>query len=105
MEPDKISARELAELLQSHNPPVTVIDVRDKARFAAGHVPGALHIPLAKLESETPELPKEHLIVTYCGGGTSGPKGAALLAAAGYTTKVMEGFRAWQAQGLPVEAE
>lgn len=105
MNPEKITAKELAALLQGGSRQVTVVDVRDKARFAAGHVPGALHIPLAKLGEKKDELPKDHLIITYCGGGVSGPKGAALLAEAGFNAKVMEGFRAWQSQGLPVETE
>lgn len=105
MEPDKISAQKLADMLQAGTKRVTVIDVRDKERFDAGHVPGAVNIPLEEIEAGNFELPKDQLIVTYCGGGTSGPKGAELLANAGYTTRVMEGFRPWQAQELPIETK
>ena len=42
-------------------------------------------------------LPKDRLIVTYCGGGTSGVAAANILADNGFNARVMEGFRAWQA--------
>lgn len=99
---ERISAADLAAMLEQNPEGVVVIDVRDKERYAAGHVPGAVHIPLAKLMEATPELPRNRTIVTYCGGGTSGPKAAEFLAQRGYDVRVMEGFRAWQAAGLPV---
>jgi hypothetical protein len=45
---------------------VTVIDVRDMASFDAGHITGAKHIPLARIEGEVQYLPKDKPIVTYC---------------------------------------
>jgi 3-mercaptopyruvate sulfurtransferase SseA len=45
---------------------VTVIDVRDADSYIAGHIPGALHIPLARVEGEIPYLPKGKPIVFYC---------------------------------------
>ena len=45
---------------------VTVIDVRDQTSFEASHIPGALHIPLARIEGEVQYLPKGKPIVTYC---------------------------------------
>jgi hypothetical protein len=45
---------------------VTIIDVRDGGAFAASHIPGALHIPLARIDAEAPSLPKGKPIVTYC---------------------------------------
>lgn len=45
---------------------ITVIDVRDETSFEASHVPGALHIPLARIEGEIDKLPKNKPIVTYC---------------------------------------
>lgn len=45
---------------------VTIIDVRDADAFLASHIPGALHIPLARVDGEVPYLPKEKPIVTYC---------------------------------------
>ncbi|MGZ4810064.1 MAG: rhodanese-like domain-containing protein [Thermoanaerobaculia bacterium] len=45
---------------------VTVIDVRDAQSYLAGHIPGALHIPMTRLDGEVPYLPKDKPIVTYC---------------------------------------
>ena len=45
---------------------VTIIDVRDADAFLASHIPGALHIPLARVEGEVQYLPKAKPIVTYC---------------------------------------
>lgn len=45
---------------------VTVIDVRDLSSYTSGHIPNALHIPLARIEGEIAYLPKDKPIVTYC---------------------------------------
>ena len=45
---------------------VTVIDVRDADSYIAAHIPGSLHIPLARIEGEIQYLPKGKPIVTYC---------------------------------------
>jgi hypothetical protein len=42
------------------------IDVRDADAYAAGHIAGAYHIPLAVLESQVSFLPRGKLLVTYC---------------------------------------
>jgi hypothetical protein len=61
-------ARIAAEDLRSkfNRGDVTVIDVRDAGSYAAGHIAGAIHIPLARIEGEIPYLPKGKGIVTYC---------------------------------------
>jgi rhodanese-related sulfurtransferase len=47
---------------------VTVLDVRPPEEFAAGHVPGALNIPLHELQRRLAELPKRKEVVAYCRG-------------------------------------
>jgi len=42
------------------------VDVRSHQAFAAGHIPGALHIPLADIEARLGELDKAEWIITYC---------------------------------------
>lgn len=43
----------------------TIIDVRGAAEYAAGHVPGALHIPADELPRRLAEIPRERPVVTY----------------------------------------
>lgn len=47
---------------------VTVIDVRPPDEFQAGHLPGAVNIPLMELSRRLNELPASHQIVAYCRG-------------------------------------
>lgn len=60
---ERITAHELMARLEDEN--VTIIDVRARDRYEAAHVPGAIHIPVGDIKNEVPQLPKEHLIVTY----------------------------------------
>jgi rhodanese-related sulfurtransferase len=54
------------------NPDVTFVDVLSRQAYAAGHIPGALNIPLAELaDRAAAELPDpSRRIVVYCGGPT-----------------------------------
>lgn len=45
---------------------VTIIDTRDPTSFAQGHIPGAILIPMASIQTEIPNLPKNKPIVAYC---------------------------------------
>ena len=47
---------------------VTVLDVRPAEEYRAGHIPGALSVPLAELKKRLAELPKHREIVAYCRG-------------------------------------
>ena len=47
---------------------VTVIDVRPAAEFDAGHLPGAISMPLDELERRLPDLPTDREVVAYCRG-------------------------------------
>lgn len=45
---------------------VTIIDVRDADSYIAGHIPGAMQIPLARIEGEVGYFPRGKPILTYC---------------------------------------
>jgi rhodanese-related sulfurtransferase len=47
---------------------VTVVDVRPRQEFEAGHIPGALSMPLAELKKRLRDLPKDRDVVAYCRG-------------------------------------
>ncbi|MBE1589302.1 ArsR/SmtB family transcription factor [Nonomuraea angiospora] len=61
-----VTADELASRLA--DPGTLVVDVRPAADYAAGHVPGAISLPMAELRERLDELPGERQIVAYCGG-------------------------------------
>lgn len=86
---------------------VTILDVRPEDEFAMGHIPGALNVPLAVLESRLGELPASREIVAYCRGPycVLSFDAVAALRARGYLVRRLEdGFPEWKAAGLPVEA-
>ncbi|MFZ5480835.1 MAG: rhodanese-like domain-containing protein [Myxococcota bacterium] len=63
---------------------VMVLDVRSPEEFAAGHIDGAVNVPLAAIEADPRRIPLDRPIVTACGkGGGRSAGAAALLAAAG----------------------
>jgi rhodanese-related sulfurtransferase/DNA-binding transcriptional ArsR family regulator len=85
---------------------VTVIDVRPAEEYRAGHIPGAISVPLAALERHLAELPKGQEIVAYCRGPycVLAIQAVETLRARGYQAIRMEhGVQEWQALGLPVE--
>lgn len=87
---------------------VTLIDVRDAGSFLQAHIPGALQIPLARIDGETPYLPKGKLIVTYCTCPAEESSGQAvqILAYRGITSAAAleGGLEAWQRRGYPMGA-
>jgi rhodanese-related sulfurtransferase/DNA-binding transcriptional ArsR family regulator len=85
---------------------VTVLDVRPPEEFAAGHVPGAVNIPLAELEAHLRELDPEQEVVAYCRGPhcVLAFDAVARLREKGLKARRMEdGFPEWKQAGLPVE--
>lgn len=85
---------------------VTVLDVRPAEEYAAGHVPGAINIPLAELEKRLAELGKDQEIVAYCRGPhcVLAYDAVARLREKGLKARRMEdGYPEWKTAGLPVE--
>jgi len=84
---------------------IVLVDVRGHNEYAAGHVPGALHVPLGELAGRAGELPKDRTLALFCGGGTRSRIAMSVLRRAGFTRLVDQGggFAAHLAAGLPVE--
>jgi rhodanese-related sulfurtransferase len=84
-----------------------ILDVREDDEWAAGHAPGAIHIPLGDLPSRLAELAKAgegagSMAVTCRGGGRSS-QAVAWLTQQGYDVANLEGgMKAWQAAGKPM---
>ena len=85
---------------------VTVIDTRPPEEFAAGHLPGALSLPLRELKRRLRELPRNQAIVAYCRGAycVLSYEAVAALRQRGFTAfRLEDGYPEWKAAGLPVE--
>jgi rhodanese-related sulfurtransferase/DNA-binding transcriptional ArsR family regulator len=83
-----------------------VIDLRPADEFEAGHIAGALSIPLPELEARLAELPGDVEIVAYCRGPycAMSPQAVATLERAGRRARRLEdGYPEWRLAGLPVE--
>lgn len=83
---------------------VPLIDVREVDEFAAGHVPGAVNIPMSVIGGRLDELPDGAFDVICAVGGRSGRVAEALEARGYDVTNVDGGTNGWVAAGYPVEA-
>lgn len=98
----QISVKALHEM--GDNAPV-VIDVRAPYEWSEGHIPGAIHIPLAELPSRVAELAAAGTpIAVHCRGGGRSSIAASILRSHGVASvkNVTEGYDGWAAAGLPV---
>ena len=85
---------------------VTVIDTRPPEEFAAGHLPGAINLPLSVLKRRLRELPRDQEIVAYCRGQycVLSYEAVAELRRRGFRAfRLEDGYPEWKAAGLPVE--
>ena len=85
---------------------VTVLDVRPPEEYAAGHVPGAVNVPLKDLARRLKQLPRTQEIVAYCRGPhcVLAFEAVARLREKGFRARrLQDGFPEWREAGLPVE--
>ncbi len=85
---------------------VTLVDVRPADEYAAGHIPGAVSIPVPELRRRLGELPRDREVVAYCRGRYCmfSLDAVTLLRQHGYRARrAHEGLPDWKAAGLPVE--
>ena len=98
-----ISATELRRRLRSGD--VLLIDVRPEAEFRAGHIAGALSVPLEQLGHRLRKIPKDRPLVAYCRGPycVLAVEAAERLRRRGYAVRCFaDGFPGWKADGHPV---
>jgi rhodanese-related sulfurtransferase len=73
----------------------TLLDVRSPAEFAAGHLDGAVLVPVDELGARLAEVPRDRPVVVYCRSGGRSARAAALLAAAGYEVHDLGAMASW----------
>lgn len=85
--------------------PVPVLDVREDDEWAAGHIDGAVHIPLSELPARIGDLPEGQTLVVCKVGGRSG-QAVNYLAQQGYeVVNLAGGMMGWAAAGRPMVSE
>lgn len=85
-----------------------VLDVRPAAEYSAGHLPGAVHIPLPDLAERLAELPVEREIIAYCRGRycVLAHDAVRLLTAHGRRARrATDGLLEWRLAGLPIQVD
>ena len=108
-----IRTPESRQLVQS-DPKAVVIDVRPANQFAAGHLPGALNIPVDQMESRAATLPKDKTLLLYESGKSAASDVCAVSRAAarillthgfdyGKVKVYQDGLAGWEMARLPVE--
>jgi rhodanese-related sulfurtransferase len=103
-EAQPVGMDELLGRLRDRN--IVVLDTRPAAEFAAGHISGALSVPLEELQQRLRKLPKNKEYVAYCRGPycVYADRAVEILRAHGRRARrMLEGFPEWKAAGLPVE--
>lgn len=99
----QITVAQLRERLGSDA--ITVIDVRGRTEWEAGHLPGVANIPLGLLPDRLDELPARGPLVLQCETGSRSAIAASLLKARGRgdVANLEGGFAAWRRAGYPIE--
>jgi rhodanese-related sulfurtransferase/DNA-binding transcriptional ArsR family regulator len=105
---DDAEAIPIGELLKrARSKEVVILDARPASEYAAGHIPGAISIPVDDLSRRLKELPKGKEYVAYCRGPycVYADRAVELLLAKGRRARrLMDGFPEWGAAGFPVVA-
>lgn len=101
---EAVSAMDLVEHIR--NGDTLLLDVRPPEEFSAGHLAGAVNVPLPELNAFLEDLPTDREVVTYCRGPycVLAYDAVARMRDAGYQARRLEGgYPEWAAAGLPVE--
>lgn len=102
-DPEHVTRDELMRLAESGE--VTVLDVRPREEYDAGHIPGAVSIPLDELPERLAELPADQETVAYCRGAycVFAHEAIRLLVAEGRAARrLTDGMLEWRLADLPV---
>jgi hydroxyacylglutathione hydrolase len=100
-----ITEIEASEVLERQKRGHVILDVRSASEFRAGHIPGALHVPLGRIPDSAGLLAQDAHFVVHCQGGGRSPIALSMLHKMGFADVVNfpGGFADYQRQDLPVE--
>ena len=103
-DPEPVEMQELLKRACAKD--VVILDARPPHEYAAGHIAGAVSVPIDGLQRRLRELPKSKAYVAYCRGPycVYADRAVALLRASGRRAqRLVAGFPEWKAAGLPIE--
>ncbi len=95
----------VAEAIRMINSGATVVDVRDAARFATGHIVGAVNISPAELaKGEEGKIKKKRAVVVVCESGSDSIESVRKLRSAGFdgAFSLGGGLDGWQRENQPL---
>jgi rhodanese-related sulfurtransferase len=101
---EPVTRKEL--LARTDDGSVLILDVRPPEEYQAGHIPGAISIPMAQLEERLGDLPSDAEIVAYCRGPycVLAPQALDVLRHHGFKARrLQDGLPEWRHAGLPIE--
>jgi rhodanese-related sulfurtransferase len=99
-----VTAAEVARRLDQGER-VRLLDVRSRGEYAAGHIPGAQHIPLDSLRERLSEVERDGRLTVYCGVGYRSYHAGKILAHASHEVENLSGgFTSW-VQAFPERVE
>jgi sulfur-carrier protein adenylyltransferase/sulfurtransferase len=95
-----ISAAQLAQRIKATGLPISLIDVREPAEFAASHLPRAINIPLDSIEQHGRQLPHAGTVIFMCRSGVRSQRACALAERMGVSEawQLEGGLLAWKAE-------
>jgi rhodanese-related sulfurtransferase len=102
-DPEPVRMKDLLDRVRSND--IVILDARPANEYEAGHIAGAISIPIDELQKRLRVLPKGREYVAYCRGPycVYADRAVELLQASGRRARrLLEGFPEWQAAGLPV---
>jgi phage shock protein E len=101
--PRDVDVQTTAEL--RNRPDVVILDVREQDEWDAGHIPGALFIPMSDVAGRISEIPTDKTVIVQCRSGNRSGQVTDYLRGQGMNNvhNMAGGLNAWQAAGLPVE--
>lgn len=106
--PDRhLAVREVEDALSTAGERPLVLDVREPEEYRAGHLPGAVLLPLRSLIERAPELPRDRRIVLVCRSGRRSTRALHWLIEMGFERafNLKGGILSWKAAGRGVEIE
>jgi rhodanese-related sulfurtransferase len=97
-----LSPKAVQEKMESAT--ICFVDVRSEDEFRSGHVPGAICLPLDKIESGQAIVPQDKLVVLSCQSGKRSARAREILKSRGYANlaEMEGGYSAWAGAGMPI---